>query len=211
MDERVREAGVEPAARTLSQSGHPPHPVRATIRHTLSARFVEIDEPAVEEFERDGVLIRVDARVRESHSFATIICSGSIEIDRAAALPDTGEYVPFLSRDGHFAQHEREARHAWSRIEPVLQHVGAVMRWRFGMFGDDPLWTSSDVVLEAHGEVVELTPMPRQPWATRWPGLFRTACAMWPNWSASRRPNRSPTSCGARRGTSNTPARAAVW
>lgn len=134
--------------------------MKATIRHTLSARFVEIDDPAVEEFERDGVLIRVDARVRESQSFATIVCSGSIEIDRADALQGPGEYVPFLSSDRRLDEHEREVRHAWSRVEPILQHVGAVLRWRFGMFGDDPLWTSTEVALEINGGVVELTPMP---------------------------------------------------
>jgi hypothetical protein len=87
-----------------------------------SAWFVEIDQPDVEEFERDGVLVRVDARVRESHSFA-IVCSGSVEIDRVDALLDTGEYLAFQSSDGRLDEHEREVRHAWSRIEPVLQHA----------------------------------------------------------------------------------------
>jgi hypothetical protein len=34
---------------------------RVSVRHTLSARFVEIDDPSVEEFEHHGVAVRADA------------------------------------------------------------------------------------------------------------------------------------------------------
>jgi hypothetical protein len=146
----------------MSHSGDPvAHPVRATIRHILSARFVEIDKPSVEEFEHGVVFVRIDARVRESDSFATLVCSGSVEIDHAdVEVRDTGQYLPFLSRHGQPDEHESDARKAWFKVEPVLNDVGAVLRWRFGMFGDDALWSSTEVVLEVHGEVVELIPMP---------------------------------------------------
>src|SRR5438270_6793182 len=135
--------------------------MRATISHTLSARFVEINEPSVAEFEHQGVSVRIGARVRESHSFAIIVCSGSAEVPSAANEPqDAGDYFPFVSREGRLFDHESGARRAWIMIEPVLRDVGAVLRWRFGMFGDDPLWTSTDVVIEVDGEAIELSPMP---------------------------------------------------
>ncbi len=145
----------------MSPSDEATHLHRTTIRHTLSTRFVEIDQPATEEFECGGVIVRVDARVRESTSFATIVCSGTVEREAADASMDPGQYLPFLSSDGLPSAHTNEVHSAWSRIEPVLQHVGAVLRWRFGMFGDDPLWTSTDIVLQVNGEVDELTPIPQ--------------------------------------------------
>ena len=48
--------------------GHARHRVRGMVRHTLNARFVEIGEPAIEQFERHGVAVTVDARVREFQS-----------------------------------------------------------------------------------------------------------------------------------------------
>lgn len=161
MDASLRGAGVGLAAGVMSGAGSPAaHPELVTIRHTLSARFVEIDGASVEEFEHHGVAIRVDARVRESHSFATIVCTGSVEIDDAADLVDNGGYLPIFVRDGRSEESLPLVRRAWSQVEPVVQEVGAVLRWRFGMFGDDPLWTSTQVIVETHGEVIELEPMP---------------------------------------------------
>jgi hypothetical protein len=135
--------------------------VRATITHTVSARFVEIDEPIVAEFERSGVLIRINASVRESHSFATVVCSGRAEIVGLADKPADGDDCPpFLSRDGGLARPD-DVRPAWFTIEPILRQVGAVLRWRFGMFGDDPLWTSTAIVIEVDGHPIELTPIPQ--------------------------------------------------
>lgn len=68
--------------------------------------------------------VTVEARVRESQSFATITCSGSVEIDSDEELPDAAGVVQFLSREGPDA-HRREVTHIWSRIEPILQSVAS--------------------------------------------------------------------------------------
>jgi len=129
--------------------------------HTLNTRFVEIDEPAIEKFERHGVEVTVDARVRESQSFATVICQGSIEIDPDAEPQGAPGRLLFLPRDGGPDAHQREVIYTWFRVEPVLESVGGVLRWRFGMFGDDPVWTSTDLTLQSDGEVFEFASMPQ--------------------------------------------------
>jgi hypothetical protein len=141
--------------------GHAGHRVRGTVMHTLNTRFVEIGEPAIEQFERHGVEVTVEARVREHQSFATIACHGSIEIDPDEE-PQVAPYpLRFLPHDGRPDTHRQEVIHTWSRVEPVLESVGGVLRWRFGMFGDDPLWTSTELILQSEGEVFEFAPMPQ--------------------------------------------------
>jgi hypothetical protein len=136
--------------------------LRATVTHTLSARFVDIHQPSVAEFDRDGVSVRVDARVRETHSFATIVCSGAADITGAASESLLLDAFPIiLSKEGDPLAHQAEVQLAWSVIEPVLRQVGAVLRWRFGIFGDDRLWNSTNVVIEIDGRVIELAPIPQ--------------------------------------------------
>jgi hypothetical protein len=136
--------------------------IRGTISHTLNTRAVEMAVPAVEEFELDGVRVRIQARVPEGRSFATVACSGTAELDtsRAGTATPVGG-MPFVSRDAPFGEHGAAGARAWERIEPVLIEVGTVLRWRYGIFGDDALWTSTEMLLELNGRVVEFEPMPR--------------------------------------------------
>ena len=64
----------------------------------------------------------------------------------------------------------------------MLTDVGAVLRWRFGMFGDDPLWISTEMVLEVDGHVVDLAPLPQAVFgddrATIGPGGLQHVAAM---------------------------------
>jgi hypothetical protein len=138
------------------------HRTRATITHTLSIRFVEIAVPAIEEFEHDGVRVRIAAGVPEGRSFATVVCHGTVELgESTVSVSGSVGDMRFIARSGPFGEHDTVAARAWERIEPVLTEVGAVLRWRFGMFGDDPLWTSTEMSLELDGHVVELEPMPK--------------------------------------------------
>lgn len=138
------------------------HRNQATIIHTLSTRFVEIAVPTVEEFGHGEVRVRIAAGVSEGNSFATVECQGAVEL---AELTDSASEIvgdmPFMARDASFGKYDAVAARAWARIEPVLTEVGAVLRWRFGMFGDDPLWTSTKMFLELDGHAVELAPMPK--------------------------------------------------
>lgn len=136
--------------------------MRVEVGHTLNARFVEIAQPCVEEFQHSGVLVRVETTMLRGRSFATVACSGSIEDPSAVAdATHTSAYFPFVAMDGRLHQEEARIRRAWFAIEPVLHLVGTALRWRFGLFGDDPVFASTHITVELHdGNVVELTPMP---------------------------------------------------
>lgn len=131
------------------------------MTHTLSARFVEIEQPTVEAFECHGIAVTVDARIPQSKSFVSIVCTGSIEIDPGDELTDTVDEPRFVSLENPSDTDRPEVSQIWSRIEPVLQTVGSVLRWRFGMFGDDPLWTTTELILESDRDVAEFAPMPQ--------------------------------------------------
>ena len=135
--------------------------MRVKVSHTLSARFVEIAKPSVEEFRDRGVLVRIEARVPGGHTFATVVCSGAVD---DPSPPDQVESwsadLILVATDGRPLAEQEEIRSAWLTIETVLQRVGKTLRWRFGLFGDDSVFSSTHLDVDLRdGAVLELTPM----------------------------------------------------
>jgi hypothetical protein len=135
--------------------------MKVTVTHTLNARFVEIASPSLEEFRDGEVFVRIETSVPDGRSFATVVCAGTADhpgpSNEAESL-----LAPHLLVDAteQPLAEQKEIRSAWFMIERVLQRVGKTLRWRFGIFGDDSVFSSTRLDVDlGDGAVLELTPM----------------------------------------------------
>jgi len=141
------------------------------------------------------------------------VCSGAVDDPvPSAAVESSLAHQLLVAADGRPLAEQKKIRTAWFYIETVLQRVGKTLRWRFGVFGDDSVFSSTrlDVALSDGAEVLELTPMPSAGMGDNIArigadGLRAVAELVVHPWS-----NLLLTSYGESRGTSATPARAAV-
>jgi hypothetical protein len=140
-----------------------PGPLTVAVNHTLSARFVEISAPVAEEFVHVDVRVRIEAHVEQGKAFATLTCNGTPESPAVAGSSSSrpSAWFPFMLFDPRVRNFEQVIRDAWDRVEPVLLHVGTVLRWRFGLFGDDMPFARTEIVVQLpDGDSVCIEPMP---------------------------------------------------
>ena len=135
--------------------------MKVTVTHTLNARFVEIASPSLQEFRDGEVFVRIETSVPDRRSFATVVCAGTADhpgpSNEAESL-----LAPHLLVDANEQPlaEQKEIRSAWFMIERVLQRVGKTLRWRFGIFGDNSVFSSTRLDVDlGDGAVLELTPM----------------------------------------------------
>lgn len=133
------------------------------MTHALSARFVEIAEPSLEEFRDGGVLVRIEARVPDGGSFATVVCSGAVDDPAPSAEVETWmAYQLLVATAGLPIAQQRQIHEGWLIVETVLQRVGKALRWRFSLVGDDTVFSSTQLDVDLHdGAALTLTPLLR--------------------------------------------------
>lgn len=136
------------------------HPARLTMTHTLSANAVELDAPSIEHFKHRDVEVEVVARVADDRTFATIICAGSVVIPPDPPPRGAGE-IRYLAHENLSGEYQTAVNYASAAIEAALTDVGSVLRWRFGVFGADELWTNTELQLRIDGRIVEFIPVGR--------------------------------------------------
>jgi hypothetical protein len=146
--------------------------VRLHITHHVNAHFVDAGEAAIESFEHEGVQVTVTTSVLDGASFASVTCSGVVEVPEPTAgaaqggpaLLRAGD-VGFDPEAGFFLPPGLES--IWpdvsagvQRAEAVLAQVGALIRWRFNLSGKDSVFKDSAATVEtSDGRILELHSM----------------------------------------------------
>jgi hypothetical protein len=145
--------------------------VRLTIRGQLKARFVEAEAAAREAFDDDVALV-IEVVPRGEGAFADVFCSGTIDVRATGVQPRDGPQIsshrrlagtPYLLPDTVDARYDAAIGAGYRTVERRLEQVGSLLRWRFGMYGDDEIFGSlrvhvigseqGDQELRALGEV----------------------------------------------------------
>jgi hypothetical protein len=147
--------------------------LRVILDHPLNAHFVDIEAGLQirEVVELNGISVIVHAGVPEGSSFATIVCSGSVEADIETAHRGTESertegsepvILPgrFVVRHGIAPEIAEGFAHACSQIEPVLEQIGENLRWHFNLPGEDSVFGGTMAHLYVDGREIEMEPMP---------------------------------------------------
>lgn len=128
------------------------------MTHTLSASAVELDAPSIERFTHRDVEVEVVAHIAQARTFATITCTGTVAIPLDPPPAGQGE-IRYVAHHGGSDEYQAAVNYAAVAIEQALTDVGGVLRWRFGVFGADDLWASTEVQLRIDGRTVEFIPV----------------------------------------------------
>jgi hypothetical protein len=142
--------------------------MRVTVTHILNAHFVEVANPSTAQFEHEGVSVTVTAVTKPDGAFATITCAGAADVDDEIE-PSDGNGLTGLSPaslcllPGKDDQRYATAVAAGHRkAEGVLNQVGAVLRWRFGLSGHDAVFKDTAVKAQlADGQPLDLYLVPQ--------------------------------------------------
>jgi hypothetical protein len=142
--------------------------VEVTVRHTLNAHFVEVEAPSAVQFQREEVSVSVATTTKPDGAFAVITCVGVTDIDDDGELSGTGGGIAWTSSGLVMLSDQGDQRYAravaagFQKIESVLKQVGAVLRWRFGLSGYDPVFRDTTVTAQlANGLPIDLYLVPQ--------------------------------------------------
>jgi hypothetical protein len=145
---------------------------RLTVSYRLNAHGVDARHNLDSTFEHEGVDITVTARRSDEESFASIECSGTVELNPDAASIERAQGKPnwqipietsgrFYFPSGDDAMTVDGLGAALERVDAALRTVGAVIRWRFRLAGRDQVFSDAHVELAlANGGVTELRKSP---------------------------------------------------
>lgn len=144
--------------------------MRLTVTGRLNAHFVEVALPLSLRIDREGAHVTISTNVSDAGSFAFVICSGWMDLPQAhpATEDPQGGSVSMLvgSRwmvDEARLAHERTVAllvDALDHLEALLEQIGSLIRWRFGLSGKDSVFADRHAeVLMNDGQVVELQPL----------------------------------------------------
>jgi hypothetical protein len=139
------------------------------VEHRLNVRFVDVDSSAEESFRHEAVLIRLGTHKDHEGAFASVACSGVIDVTLpgADAPPDAERK---LTTRGRFSQRfpfllppeidpgwDLVLAKAYERVEVVLEELGTLLRWRFKLSGHDSIFAETSVVVRPDAQhAVEL-------------------------------------------------------
>ncbi len=146
--------------------------MRVTVERQLNAHFVDIDSPLAASFTYDGVGVNLAAQVPADRTFASVTCTGTVDVQsngvgqpRPRSLPASDQVVTVGSQQYVIRQDIDGLRldaiaAAIDLVGGVLEQVGSVIRWRFGLAGRDAVFAESrvEIVLD-NGQLVELQPL----------------------------------------------------
>lgn len=147
--------------------------MRLTVTHGLNVHFVDADAPGHESFEHDGVLVTINSHIPSDGAFASISCTGVTEVFQDGSRSDSSGSITtsggerlivnsrFLAPPGMDPTWDSGLETAFHRAEAVLEHVAALIRWRFNLSGTDSLFSSTSVRVESpDGHFFDPYPMP---------------------------------------------------
>jgi hypothetical protein len=142
--------------------------VEVAVRHALNAHFVEVEVPSTVQFQHEEVSVSVATTVKPDGAFGAITCVGVTNIDDDGELNDTGGGIAWTSSGLVMLSDQGDQRYAravaagFQKIESVLKKVGAVLRWRFGLSGYDPVFRDTTVTAQlANGRPIDLYLVPQ--------------------------------------------------
>ena len=138
------------------------------VKHMLNAHFVETESLSTVQFQHEAVSVIVATDTKPDGAFAAITCTGATDVDEDEKLNDTGGGIAWTSSGLVMLSGERDQRYAgaiaagFQKIESVLRHAGAVLRWRFGLSGCDPVFKDTSVTAQlADGRPLDLHLVPQ--------------------------------------------------
>lgn len=142
--------------------------MEVAVRQTLNAHFVEVDAPSTVQFQHEAVSVSVMATTEPDHAFAAITCVGITDVDDDEELDDPGAGIAWTSSGLVTLSDRRDQRYAtavaagFGKIDSTLRQVGAVLRWRFGLSGYDPVFKDTSVTARlANGRPLDLSLVPQ--------------------------------------------------
>lgn len=144
--------------------------MRLTITNQLNAHFVDVESPATESAEHDGVRVVIALDKPEGASFATVTCSGELEIATSSSAPfeDGSTATERLLAAGVLLSVPPTVEPVaadvlaagYLRIDAALREVGAALRWRFNLSGGDAVFKDSTITLETDDrQLIEIQPI----------------------------------------------------
>jgi hypothetical protein len=147
--------------------------MQLTVEHRLNVRFVDAAAADTDSFEHDAVLVTVAINKPDEPAFALVTCAGVIEVAQPVTVASsgresavkTGERLlgwefPFLLQSDIDARWDPHLTAAYQHVKAVLEEVGKLLRWRFGLSGPDSVFRDTRVLLNIdRGHVLELQPI----------------------------------------------------
>jgi hypothetical protein len=142
--------------------------VEIAVRHTLNAHFVEAEVLSTVQFQHEAVSVIVATGTKSDSAFAVITCAGVTEVDEDEEPNAVGGGIAWTSSGLVMLSDKRDQRYAgavaagFQKIESVLRQAGAVLRWRFGLSGYDPVFKDTSVTAQlADGRPLDLHLIPQ--------------------------------------------------
>lgn len=142
--------------------------MEVTVRHTLNAHFVEVEAPSTVQFQHEVVSVSVAATAKPDDVFAAITCVGVTNVDDDEELDDPGAGIAWTSSGLVMLSDQRDQGYAtavaagFGKVDSALRQVGAVLRWRFGLSGYDPVFKDTNVTAQlANGRPLDLYLVPQ--------------------------------------------------
>jgi len=146
--------------------------MRLTVTRRLNAHFVDVPSPLRLASDRHGVHVTITTQIPDDGGFASIICSGSMDL---AELEPPSKGLPldaaresawprWMSDEAQILDVHSLAGLAdgLDHLDGVLEHIGSLIRWRFGLSGRDSVFADfgAEVLLD-DGQVLQLRPIPQ--------------------------------------------------
>jgi hypothetical protein len=120
------------------------------------------------QFQHEAVSVSVAAAAKPDGVFAAITCVGVTNVDDDEELDDPGAGMAWTPSGLVMLSDQRDQGYAtavaagFGKIDSALRHVGAVLRWRFGLSGYDPVFRDTNVTAQlANGRPLDLYLVPQ--------------------------------------------------
>lgn len=145
--------------------------MRLRVTRRLNAQFVDAPSRLTLVSDHDGVQVTITTQVPGDGGFASISCSGSMDLAQLElatkvrpldAARESGSPC-WMSDEGQILDVRSLAGLAdgLDHVDGVLERIGSLIRWRFGLSGRDSVFADFDAeVLLDDGQVLQLRPIP---------------------------------------------------